>query len=211
MKNPVLIIGAKGLGAVALEIFKSNDVVVYGMLDEDEKTHGTEIDFVGVLGAPDDDGFLKLIGQKCESFVAIEDNSEREKYIKLLKDRRKVIPTNAIHNNVKLGTTIEIGHGNLLNSGCTVNTQSKIGSFNVIQSGTIIEHGVKISDYCYIGAGSIIGAGAQIANEVQIGAGCIISPGIKIGKGAKVVSGSLVVKNVDAEDTVFGVPAKTIE
>lgn len=211
MKNPVIILGAKGLGAVALEIFKSNDVVVYGMLDEDEKTHGTEIDFVGVLGAPDNDGFLKLIGQKCEAFVAIEELSDREKYIKLLKDRRKIMPVNAVHNNVKLSTTILIGHGNLINSGCTLNTQCQIGSFNIIQSGAIIEHGAIIKDYAYIGAGAIIGAGAKLADDVHIGAGSIISPGISIGKGAKVVSGSLVVKNVDSEETVFGVPAKSID
>jgi hypothetical protein len=29
MENPVIIIGASGLGAVALDIFKRNNVVVY--------------------------------------------------------------------------------------------------------------------------------------------------------------------------------------
>ena len=59
MINPVVIFGAKGLGKTALDIFKSNDVVVYCFLDDDVSLHGTEIEEVSVLGATDDDGYLK--------------------------------------------------------------------------------------------------------------------------------------------------------
>jgi hypothetical protein len=43
MEKPVIIFGAKGIAHPALEIFNSNNVVVFGFLDEDEKIHGTEI------------------------------------------------------------------------------------------------------------------------------------------------------------------------
>lgn len=211
MENPVIIFGAKGIGAVALEIFKSNGVVVYGFLEDDAAMHGTEIDFVTVLGATDDDGYLKLIGQKCEAFVATEDIAEKEKYVELLLKRRKVMPVNAIHNNVKLSTTVQIGHGNLLGSGCIVNTLCSIGSFNIIQAGAIVEYGTQIADNIFIGAGAILGPGVKVARGAYIGAGSVITGGVKIGENAKVVSGSLVVKNVDADDTVFGHPAKSVE
>mgnify|MGYP001801373225 CR=1 FL=1 len=77
MEKPVIIFGAKGIAKSALEIFKSNDVVVYGFLEEDKSLHSTEIEDVTVLGSPEDHGFIKLIGQKCEAFVATDDNSVR--------------------------------------------------------------------------------------------------------------------------------------
>ena len=61
MDNPVIIFGAGGLGRAALEIFQSNEIVVYGFLDDNKDLHNTEIDTVPVLGRTEDDGFLKLI------------------------------------------------------------------------------------------------------------------------------------------------------
>ena len=48
MENPVIIFGANPLGRTAKEIFESNNVVVYGFLDDNAKLHSTEIDNVVV-------------------------------------------------------------------------------------------------------------------------------------------------------------------
>src|SRR4249920_3790776 len=97
MENPVIIFGANYLGRVAKEIFESNQVVVYGFLDDNAKLHKTEIDNVVVLGGMDDDGFLKLIGKKCEAFVAVDDNPLRKTLVNLLNEERHVQPVNAVH------------------------------------------------------------------------------------------------------------------
>ena len=83
MDKPVIIIGAKGIAIAALQIFKSNGIVVYGFLDDDSKTHGSEIATVPVLGKTDDHGFLKLIGQKCEAIGAMGSNQGRRKQLGL--------------------------------------------------------------------------------------------------------------------------------
>jgi FlaA1/EpsC-like NDP-sugar epimerase len=62
MDKPVLIICATALGKAVLEIFRSNDVVVYGFLDDDKKLQGTEIDDITILGSTDDDEYLNMIG-----------------------------------------------------------------------------------------------------------------------------------------------------
>ena len=97
-----MIFGASGIGLAAYEIFRSHDLMIYGFLDDRDELHGKEIDEVLVLGSTDDDGYLKYIGQKCEAFVATDDNSERKSIVKMLKDRRKVMPVNAIHTNASL-------------------------------------------------------------------------------------------------------------
>lgn len=211
MINPVIIFGAKGLGKAALDIFLSNEVEVYAFLDEDESLHGNLINEISILGAPDDDGFLKLIGKKCDAFVAVDDPKLRSKWIKLLNDRRKVMPTNAIHRNTSLPTQLSMGHGNLVNAGVVVGAGASIGNHNLIHTGAILDFEVQIGDGVQIGAGCTLGSGVQVGDEAVIGTGSIIMPGVKIGKKAQIGPGSLVIGAVGDKEVVFGNPAKKIE
>lgn len=211
MEKPVIIFGAKGIARDALEIFKSNEIVVYGFLDDDKKTHDTSIDDVSVLGNTEDHGFLKLIGQKCESFVATDDNKLRKELVKYLNDQRKVMPTNAVHKKAIISASSAMGHGNFINAGAIIGPEVEIGQHCIIHSGAIIEAGTKIGDYVQIGAGSVINANVIIEDEAFIGSGANIISGVKIGKSARVGAGSVVIQEVKKKSTVFGNPAKEIE
>ena len=210
MEKPVIIFGASGIAKAALEIFNSNNIVVYGFLDDDEKSHGTEINTVSVLGSTDDHGFTKLIGQKCEAFVATDDNEQRKDYVDYLKDTRKVMPMNAVHQSATISDSFSIGHGNFVNANALLSNDSKMGDHNIINSGAIVEQEVKIGDFVQIGAGTIINSKVEIADEAFIGSGVTIVSGVKIGKGARIGAGSVVVGEVVAGKTVFGNPAVEI-
>ena len=211
MEKPVIIFGSTGLAKAALEIFNSNNIVVYGFLDDDEKTHNTEINTVSVLGATDDHGFTKLIGQKCEAFVATDDNKLRKRYVEYLNDTRKVMPMNAVHQSAAISDSFSIGHGNFVNAGAVLSNDSKMGNHNVINSKAIIEQEVEIGDFVQIGAGSIINTKVQIENDVFIGSGVTVVAGVKLEKGARIGAGSVVVADVKKGQTVFGNPAQPIK
>jgi sugar O-acyltransferase (sialic acid O-acetyltransferase NeuD family) len=207
MENPIMILGGGGLGAVALDIFKKNGVVVYGILDDDTKLHNTEIDDVSILGSTDDDGFLKLIGKKCEAFVATDDNKLKKNLTQMLIDRRHIMPVNAIHSSVVMGILTEIGHGNLLAAGVIINPKAIIGNHCIIHSAAVIDHNATLADYVQIGAKSVVGANVTIGEGAFIGTGVIIVPGIKVGKNARIGAGSVVIADVADKATVFGNPA----
>ena len=198
------------MGKIALDIFNRNNVLVYGFLDDDKKLHNTEIGEIVVLGETDDDGFLKLIGQKTEAFIAIENNKERQKLVKMLIDRRKVMPINAIHDTAVVSENAVIGHGNLVAARAVVNPTAKIGNHCIIHAAAIIDAAAEIGDFVQIGAGAILNNEVQIAEGAFIGSGAVIVAGIKIGKNARVGAGSVVVENVADGVTVFGNPAKKI-
>ncbi len=211
MDKPVIIFGAKGIAKSALEIFKSNQVVVYGFLDDDKETHNTEIDDVSVLGSPDDHGFLKLIGQKCEAFVANDDNSVRRKNVEFLIETRKVMPVNAIHESAVIPASASIGHGNFIATGVRMNTGTKIGHHCILNAGVIMDYEVECQDFVQIGAGAIINSGVKIGKNVFIGSGAILVSGIEIGDNARIGAGSVVISDVRKGETVFGNPAKLVE
>lgn len=210
MENPVLIFGAGSLGVTVLDLFQRNNVVVYGLLDDDKTLHGTEFGNVSVLGETDDDGFLKLVGQKCEAFIAIADGRVRRRLVKMLNERRKVQPVNAIHDTAIISSLATLGHGNLLAAHVIVNPYAEVGQHCIVQTGAIVESRAKLGDYVYVGTGCLINSGAVIEEGAFIGTGAIIIAGVTIGKNARVGAGSVVVENVDAGATVFGNPAKKL-
>jgi len=210
MENPVIIMGASGLGKVALDIFNFNDILIYCFLDEEESLHNTEINDIIVMGDPTDDGYLKLIGKKCEAFVAVDDKERRKSLTKLLEERRKVVPVNAVHPHTDISKHVKIGNGNLINVGTVINSGTQIGNHCIINSNVVIEYDAVIGDFVQIGAGAIVNAKVQIGDGALIGSGSLISAGVKIGENAQVAPGSVVMQDVEEEQVVFGVPAKSI-
>ena len=211
MNNPILIIGANSLGRTAKDIFEGNEVVVYGFLDDDKNLHNTEIDDVSVLGSSDDESFLKLVGKKCESFVAVDDNRVRKSLVKLLNQEYKVQPINAIHKRAVISTRADIGHGNLIDADVLIGNRSKIGNHCILNSRVTIGADTAVGSFSQIGAGAIVGSEVSIEEEVFIGSGVTIVAGVSIGKGARVGAGSVVVAPVGKGETVFGNPAQVVK
>lgn len=210
MENPVIIFGANALGRAAREIFETNEVVVYGFLDDNKKLHNTQVDEITVLGDTDNDGFLKLIGKKCEAFVAVDDNKLRKSIVKMLQEVRHVQPVNAIHSKATVSEQASIGHGNFIDAHVYLAPGSAIGNHCLIHAKAFVGVEVTTGDFVQIGAGSNINPGVKIEDEVFIGSGVTIVSGITIGKGARIGAGSVVVAPVKAGETVFGNPAKAI-
>ncbi len=210
MQNPVLIFGAGTLGKIALDIFNRNNVLVYGFLDDDKKLHNTELGEIVILGDTDDDGFLKIIGQKTEAFVAISNVKVKKKIVEILTERRKVMPVNAIHERAIVSETAIIGHGNLVMANAAINPFAKIGNHCIVQSGAVVDTDAKVADYVTIASGAMINAGAELAEGAFIGSGSIVVTGIKVGKNARIGAGSVVIEDVPDNATVFGNPAKKV-
>lgn len=211
MENPVIIFGTGGLGRAALEIFEKNGVTVYGFLTDDKEEHGKEIDTVTVLGSTDDDSYLKLIGKKCEAFVASDENRLRKSLVKMLHDDRKVQPANAVHPDSLIAKSATIGYGNFINQGVRIGAGTTVGSQCLLHSGALIDFNVKVADFVQVGAGAVIGSGVTLEEGAFIGTGAVVVSGVTVGKGARIGAGSIVVAPVPAKDTVFGNPAVSIK
>ena len=211
MQNPVIIFGAQAVGRQVKEIFESNDVVVYGFLDDNKTLHQTEVDEAMVLGATDDDGFLKLIGKKCEAFVAVDDMRLRKGIVKMLNDVRHVQPVNAIHRQALISSRASLGHGCLVDARVTVQPGVSIGNHCLIHAGATIGAEAKIGQFVQVGMGSQINPGVVVEDEVFIGSGVTVVSGVTLGKGARVGAGSVVGASVKAGETVVGNPAPPIQ
>lgn len=211
MENPVIIFGANPLGRSAKEIFEANGVVVYGFLDDNKKLHKTELDEVQVLGDTDDDGFLKLIGKRCEAFVAFDENKLRKGIVKMLNEVRKVQPANAVHPQSRISARASIGYGNFIDFNAYLGPGTTVGNHCLIHAHATIAAEATLADFVQIGAGSVVNPNVTIEEDSFIGAGVTIVAGVVIGKGARIGAGSVVIANVKGGETVFGNPAQPIK
>ncbi|HEX7015908.1 MAG TPA: NeuD/PglB/VioB family sugar acetyltransferase [Cyclobacteriaceae bacterium] len=211
MDNPVMIFGATALGRQARLIFEENGNTVYGFLDDDKSRHGAEIDGVSILGAMDDDGFLKFIGRKCEAFVAVDDNTLRKSLVRMLHEKRHVQPVNCIHKTAIIPDVASIGHGNLIDMGVMMGAGASLGSHCLVHAGAVVAPEASLGDFVQVGLGARINSNVTIEDEVFIGSGAVLVAGITIGKGARIGAGSIVIQPVAAGETVFGNPAEVVK
>lgn len=208
--QPVIIVGASGLGKATLDIFQSNQVVVYCFLDDNEALHGTEINDVSVMGATEDPAYLPMFGKKCNVSVAINDRSVRQSYFKLLKEEYKVMPANALHQQAYFSESAYLSYGIFANAGVVVGSYARVEQGCILHSNAVVDYEAKLGKFVHLGAGSVVHAGAEVEDNVFIGAGATVAGPLKIGKGARVGAGSVVIEPVKAGTTVFGNPAQPI-
>jgi sugar O-acyltransferase (sialic acid O-acetyltransferase NeuD family) len=210
MDKPIIILGAGSPGRSALEIFKSNGVLVYGFLDDNKGLVGKEIEDISVLGTTEDEVILEEIGKSAEAFIAIDENPVRKRLADYLLKKRGVMPVNAIHKSLIIAGSAELGHGNLISAGCVIGPSASMGNHCILNIRSAVDTGVKIGNLVQIGAGSIINSRVVIEDEVFIGSGVTVVSGVNIGKGARIGAGSVVVDNVKSGETVFGNPAAKV-
>jgi sugar O-acyltransferase (sialic acid O-acetyltransferase NeuD family) len=208
--NPVLILGAGSLGKLALDAFLSNDVVVYGFLDDNTALHKQTIGEIPILGAAEDDGYWKLIGKKCDVFVAVSNPKERKYLDDQIRERRHLAPVNAIHRDSSVSTLAALGHGNLISAGCRIAPFSELGNGSLLHPNVVLGPDAKVGDRVELGAGTHVGEGTKIGDGAFIGAGVTLIEGISIGKNASVGAGSVVLADVPANTRVFGFPAQKV-
>lgn len=110
--------------------------------------------------------------------------------------------------NLQIGNNVEIGSGTHIDRGTFSTT--------VISDDVKIDNGVHIAHNAVIGKRTLVIAHAEISGSVQIGEDCWIAPNVsikekvRIGNNVLVGIGSVVLRDVESDQIVAGVPARPI-
>jgi len=106
-------------------------------------------------------------------------------------------------------------------TGIEIHTSAKIGTGFFIDHGmgVVIGETAEVGDYVTLFQGVTLGGTGKergkrhptLGNHVVVGAGAKILGGITVGDNVKIGANSVVLKNVSANSTVIGVPARVIK
>lgn len=203
MRKKLLIIGASGHGKVIADIaLKLNKWTSIAFLDDDDNKSMSM--GLNVIGRIKDAFKYKDI---ADFFVAIGDNSTREKIQKLLIKDGLSIAT-LIHPNASIGTDVEINTGSAVMAGVVINSSTRIGEGCIINTSSNIDHDNIIEDFVHISPRVSLAGTVKVGKNNWIGTGSVVSNNISICSGCQVGAGALVINDITKPGTYFGVPAR---
>jgi UDP-3-O-[3-hydroxymyristoyl] glucosamine N-acyltransferase len=110
---------------------------------------------------------------------------------------------------VKIGNNVEICSNSSIARGSLTNTT--IGEGTKLDALVHVAHNVTIGKNCELTAGTIIGGSTIIGDMCWTGLNSTLKDNIKVGNNAIIASGASVIRDVQDEDIVAGVPAKSIK
>lgn len=210
MKN-LIIIGARGFGrevfSLAIQCEGYNkDYVIKGFLDDKlDALQGFEnypkiISDVESYEIKENDVFTCALG-----------SVNWKKYYSEIILSKGGIFINLIHPTTIFNLNLKMGIGLIIFRYTSISNDCNIGDFVTIQCQVALGHDVKIGNWCHINAYSFMGGFAVLEDEVCINTRSTILPNVIVRTGATVGAASLVIKNVKANATVFGVPATILK
>ncbi len=105
---------------------------------------------------------------------------------------------------VELGAGLNIMHGVLISGG------ARIGDGALLNAACQVHHGVTIGRFAEVSPGALLLGDAQLEDEVTIGANATVLPRVRVGARSVVGAGAVVTRDVGADTTVAGVPARVL-
>ena len=205
MNDEVYVIGAGGHAKVVISSLQAQGVPVGGVFDDDAGKWGSRVLGTLVLGGVDAALDYKNRGRFV---LAIGDNIRRMELAELLAELSWVT---VVHPAAYVDSSVQLGPGTVVFAGAVVQPETKIGRHCIVNTGATVDHDCEIGDYAHLAPGSHLAGGVVVGSRTMLGIGVSVLPGMHIGEQAVVGAGSVVINDVDAGDTVVGVPAKPLQ
>ncbi|WP_342432750.1 acetyltransferase [Neobacillus sp. FSL H8-0543] len=115
-----------------------------------------------------------------------------------------------IHPTALVGKNVKMGKGCVVCPRAILTCDIQIGNFVLLNLGVTIGHDAKIGNGCTVNSHSDVTGCTELGTGVFLGSHAVIMPSVKVRDFAKIGAGSVVVKQVKADTTVFGIPAKKV-
>jgi sugar O-acyltransferase (sialic acid O-acetyltransferase NeuD family) len=207
----LLIIGAGGFGrevySWACDMPKYNVEWQIGGFIDDDLSALKGYDYpVGIISTLQD-----YIVQPNDVFVcAIGKPQTKQTCIDIIKGKGAKHFVNIIHPKAVVAKNVKFGEGVILCPMTVINADASLGNFVTINNHSNVGHNSVIGDWTQVSGYCDITGGVTVGQSVFFGSSAAVLPGIKISNNVIIGAGSIVVKNVEANATVFGNPAKKI-
>lgn len=142
--------------------------------------------------------------------VALDDAKERMSHINLAL-ANKVPLISAIHPSATLLSDYSLGENCIVHAGVIVGYKAIVGNGVILNTGVQLDHHVVVEDGVTIDPGCIIAGNVLIRQFATLHTNTTVINKIIIGHAAITGAGSVVIKDVEQNSTVVGVPARRIK
>ncbi len=189
--------GASGHAKVIIDILKSQNKEITGLIDDNEAIKE-------IIGYP----VSQTLPDNSSVIISIGANKTRKKVADKLADNKF---ETAIHSSAVVSEYSSIDKGTVVMQGAIIQSSCKIGKHCIINTGASVDHDCKLGDFVHISPQSILCGNVTIGEGTWIGAGSTIIEGVTIGKWCVIGAGSVVTKNIPDNRLAVGNRCKVIK
>jgi sugar O-acyltransferase (sialic acid O-acetyltransferase NeuD family) len=214
MSEPLVIVGCGGHGR---EIFNIVETInnsdcgerwkMLGFVDDYPRAENVErISRLGsgYLGTT---AWLSSVDPRTTYVLGIGDPKARAAVDRKIEDHNMRAAT-LIHPHTTVGRDCTIEPGVVMFAGARVTTNVRLGRHVHLNQNSTVGHDSKLADYASVHPLAAVSGGCTIGERALIGANSVVLQGLLVGPGATVGAGACVVRDVPADITVKGVPAR---
>lgn len=210
-----MIVGAGGHGRDTLDVFRACNVAVpgswevLGFVSEVASEHGREVAGVPVLGGWQ--WFETLQRATAAAVVcAVGDPALRARLVARAMDLGLSF-TSVVHPAAVVPPTAIMGTGVLISAGVMTTSSVRLGDHVIVNLGCTIAHDAVLGDFVTLAPGVHLSGHVQIGAGCDLGTGAVVLPKVKIGARTIVGAGAVVTRDLPADVTAVGVPARVIK
>jgi sugar O-acyltransferase (sialic acid O-acetyltransferase NeuD family) len=200
------ILGASGHGKViadAAEAAGFRDIVFFDDAWPDISMNGSW----AVVGTTRD--LLLNLSSYSNVVVAIGNNAIRHNKLNILSDAGADL-VSVVHPSAIVSPHSSLGIGSVVFAGAVVNAGAEVGAGTIVNTNAVIEHDCVLGVSCHISPSGVLAGGVRLGDRVWVGANASVRELISVGDNSVVGMGAVVTRDVAANITVVGNPARPI-
>lgn len=196
------VIGAGGHAKVVIATAHALGYEVKNIFDQDITKIGKKIWGISILNEDRiPDGLENVV-------IAIGNNRIRKQNAEALRPRVKFI--SLIHPSACVHESVKLGEGTVIFAGSVIQPDTVLGAHCIVNTSASIDHDNQIGNFVHVAPGTRLAGGIRLEEGVFCGINSAIIPLKTIGAWATIGAGSVVIRDVPTQETVIGVPAKSI-
>lgn len=146
-------------------------------------------------------------GSQTHFVVGIGSPSTRMKIADSL-ERLGWIPAILLHPDSRSGSRFRAGPGSVVCAGVQISTNVSLGRHVHVNPHATIGHDAQLEDFVSVNPAATISGEVVIASQTLVGASATILQGLRIGQKSLVGASACVVRDVDDDTVVKGIPAR---